>query len=245
MISYNNIRSNNSNQTQRRTDNITIGRMAPDFIALSTHGYIRLSDYRGKWVVLVSNPSSFGAVSTTEIINAAQNYPEILKRNAVIIGLTTDNLYANLAWVYDIYQKTGITIPFPIIADSELEISELYGMLNPDRMYGETVRDTFLINPFGRIIAIITLPVSTGRNAQEMLRILDSIQVKEQYNLNTPANWQQGGPVLAPNPTSYDELINRVNTSESQGYYCPFWYVCYTNLPPESSTYDTQNEVND
>lgn len=242
MISYNGI-NNNLNQPQRIGECVTIGRMAPDFIALSTQGYVRLSDYRGKWVVLASQPSAFDAVSTTEIIGSAQINNELLKRNAYMIGLTTDNIYANLAWVYDIYQNTGITIPFPIIADADLEISELYGMLNPDRLYGESVRDSFIISPFGRIRAILTLPVSTGRNGEELLRVLDSLRIKEQYNLNTPANWKQGDPVIVPNSTTYDEIIYRVNNVESLGYNCPLWYVCYTNLPPEANTGNSQNAV--
>lgn len=220
MISHNSV--NNINQPERRIENVTIGRLAPDFIATSTLGNIRLSDYRGKWVILTSNPSAFGTVSTTEIINAAQRYDDILARNGAIIGLTTDNIYANLAWVYDIYQKTGLTIPFPIISDSDLEISELYGMLNPDRLYGETVRDTFIIDPTGRIKAIITLPVSTGRNIDELIRVFDSIQIKQNYDLNTPANWKPGDPVLLPNTTSYEEIINRISNREISGYYCPF-----------------------
>ena len=242
MISYNSV--NNINQPQRTTDCITIGRLAPDFIGLSTLGYIKLSDYRGKWVILVSNPSAFGAVSTTEIIDAAQNYPEVLERNASIIGLTTDNIYANLAWVYDIYQKTGITIPFPIIADADLTISELYGMLNPDRLYSETVRDTFIINPAGRIMAIITLPVSTGRNIDELMRIFDSIKIKEEYNLNTPARWKPGDPLLLPNTTSYEEIINRINNKEILGYDCPFWYVCYVYLNNGNGNTTTHPQVN-
>lgn len=234
MISYNSI-NNNLNQQPRGHECITIGRMAPDFVGLSTLGYVRLSDYKGKWVILASQPSAFDAVSTTEIIGAAQINDELLKRNTYMIGLTTDNIYANLAWVYDIYQNTGITIPFPIIADSELEISELYGMLNPDRLYGETVRDAFIISPFGRIRAILTLPVSTGRSGEELLRVVDSLQIKEQYNLNTPADWHQGDPLIVPNSTSYDEIINRSNNLENLGYNCPLWYVCYTNLPPEAN----------
>ena len=228
MISYNNY--NDVSKLERRTECFTIGRQAPDFIALSTFGYVRLADYRGKWVILVSTPSAFDGVATTEIINAAEYYDELIERNAYIIGLTTDNIYANLAWVYDIYQKAGITIPFPIIADADLAVSELYGMLNPDRLYIETVRDTIIIDPSGRIRAIIVLPVSTGRNYEELVRIFDSIQVKETYNLNTPAGWEPGDPYLVPNVTSYEELIYRMNNREELGYYCPFWYLCYTNL---------------
>lgn len=247
MISYNNI-NNNLNQTERRLECITLGRLAPDFMALSTHGYIRLSDYRGKWVFLASQPMAFTSVATTELIESAQFYPELLKRNAVMIGLTTDNVYSNLAWIYDIYQKTGVTIPFPIIADADLKISEQYGMLNPDRLYGETVRDAFLINPYGRIRSILTLPISCGRSGKEMLRILDSLQITEQYDLYTPGNWIQGEPVLEPTPATYDELTNMVNISDNQDIQCPFWYVCYTDVPTspiENNTTSTQqNKIN-
>ncbi|NLK63915.1 MAG: redoxin domain-containing protein [Tissierellia bacterium] len=221
---------NNINQPERTFEPITIGRLAPDFVALSTQGYIRLSDYRGKWVILTSHPQAFGAVSTTEIISSAQNYPRLSEQNIEIIGLTTDNIYSILAWINDIYQNTGISIPFPIIADTDLALSEMYGMISPDRMFGVTVRSTFIIDPSGRIRAVITLPVSTGGNQEELLRILDSILVNENYNLHTPANWKPGDPLVVPNPVSYEEMVSRAENSESLGYYCPFWYLCYTYL---------------
>ena len=102
---------------------ITIGRKAPDFVALTTHGYIRLNDYMGKWVVLSSTPMAFTSVSTSEMISSAMLYPELEKRNATLIGLTTDNLFANLAWINDVYEKTGILYPYPII----LSLSEIIG----------------------------------------------------------------------------------------------------------------------
>lgn len=234
MISYSRI--NSTNQPERKPECITIGKLAPDFIALSTQGYIRMSDYRGEWVIIYSQPMAFTSVATTELIAAALSYPELQKRNAVIIGLTTDNVYSNLAWVYDIYQKTGVVIPFPIIGDADLVISEKYGMLNPDRLYGESVRDAFIINPSGIIRAIITLPTSCGRSIEELLRIIDSLQITEKYNLQTPSGWKQGNPVVEPTPTSFNEIINRVNTGESQGMLCPFWYLCYTNLPTEDNS---------
>ena len=226
---------NQMNQPQRRFEPITIGRLAPDFIALSTQGYIRLSDYRGKWVVLTSHPSAFGAVSTTEIISAAQDYPRLSEQNIEIIGLTTDNIYSILAWVNDIYQNTGISIPFPIISDTDLSLSELYGMISADRTFGATVRSNFIIDPSGKIKAIITLPVSTGANGEEILRILESILINENYNLHTPANWKPGDPVVVPNPVSYEEMVSRAENSESLGYYCPLWYLCYTNLDMENA----------
>ena len=221
---------NKMNQPERRPDYLTIGRLAPDFTALSTQGYVRLSDYRGKWLILTSHPSAFGAVSTTEIISAAQNYSNLKERNIEVVGLTTDNIYANLAWINDIYQKTGIEIPFPIISDNDFVISEAYGMISPDRMFGETVRGIFIIDPTGHIRAIVTLPVSTGGSSEEMLRIIDSFLLNEQYKLQTPVSWKPGDPVIVPNPVSYEEMVDRVNNSESLGYYCPFWYLCYTNL---------------
>ncbi|MGB4661469.1 MAG: redoxin domain-containing protein, partial [Mobilitalea sp.] len=168
IISNNNLHINklnnniNNQENERRTECVTIGRLAPDFTALSTQGYIKLSDYRGKWVLLSSNPMGFTPVSTTEIIAAAQNYSEFQKRNTQLLSLTTDNNFANLAWIYDISQNTGVTIPFPIITDRNYTLSELYGMYNPDRVYEESVRDVFIINPVGKIMAIITLPVSCG-----------------------------------------------------------------------------------
>ncbi len=239
MNSYNNLISNlnnniRSSNVQQRSECFTIGRRAPDFIALSTFGYIRLSDYNGKWIILASHPIAFSSVSTTEIIDMAQNYQEFIKRNCQVIGLTTDNNSSNLAWVYDIFQKTGITIPFPIIGDADLKISALYGMLNADTMYGETVRDTFIINPFGKINAILTLPPSTGRNTNELLRVLDSMQITEKYNLHTPANWNHNNPLVVPFPNTYEEIIQRENNQQSLGIYCPFWYLCYTTLPEEA-----------
>jgi peroxiredoxin (alkyl hydroperoxide reductase subunit C) len=235
---------NKMNQPERRAGPITIGRLAPDFIALSTQGYIRLSDYKGKWLILIAHPSAFGAVSTTEIISAAQDYPYLSERNIEIIGLTTDNIYSILAWVNDIYQNTGISIPFPIISDADLALSEMYGMISADRMYGATVRSTFIIDPLGRIRAIITLPVSTGANGEEILRILESILINENYNLHTPANWKPGDPVVVPNPVSYEEMVSRAENSESLGYYCPLWYLCYTNLNTESVDATAPPQVN-
>ncbi len=224
---------------QDGTNNVTVGRLAPDFRALSTHGYINLSDYRGSWVVLFSHPAAFSPVSTSEVIMGSYYFPEYLKRNVQIIALTTDNNFANLAWVYDIYNKTGITVPFPIISDNDKEISNLYRMVNPDRTYEESVRDAFIINPTGKIAGIVTMPHTNGRNATELLRIIDAMQTTEKYNYYTPAAWQVGDPVLVPPINTYDELINRVNTAAELGYNCPFWYLCYKNINVETETETT------
>lgn len=227
MISNYNI--NNVAEPVQRTECVTIGRLAPDFYALSTFGYIRLSDYRGKWVVFFSQPMSYTPVSTSEVINASRYYPEFTKRNAQFISLTTDNIFANLNWVYDIYLKTGIHVPFPVISDTDKEISQMYGMMNSDRTYEESVRDAFIINPEGKIMAILTLPITCGRSGYELIRILDSLQLTANNNLYTPADWRLGDPAIVPPPANYDALINSVNTASSSGLQCPFWYLCLQN----------------
>ena len=235
MISNNDI--DNVIEAERRGECITIGRLAPDFIALSTQGYIRLSDYKGKWVILFSQPMAFYPVSTTEIIETSRNYSEFQKRNVQFISLTTDNIFSNLNWIYDIYLKTGIHVPYPIISDNNKEIVHLYGMMNVDRTYEESVRDAFIISPEGRIRSIITLPITCGRSGNELLRILDSLQLTENQNLFTPANWNQGEPVIVPPPTTYNEIINRVNTMDEHDLQCLFWYLCYKNINATTNIY--------
>jgi peroxiredoxin (alkyl hydroperoxide reductase subunit C) len=224
---------NSENIIPARKECVTLGRLAPDFMALSTHGYIRLSDYRGKWLVLTSHPMSFTPVSTTEIIQASRNYAEYIKRNTNYLTLTTDNNFANLAWIYDIYKTTGVIVPFPIITDSDKEISQLYGMMNMDRRYEESVRDGFIINPEGKIRAILSLPTTTGRGGYEILRVLDSLQLEEKYHYYTPADWNPGDPVIVPAPNTSEELFKRINTMDSSGYQCPSWYLCFTNMENE------------
>jgi peroxiredoxin (alkyl hydroperoxide reductase subunit C) len=186
---------------------------------------------------------SFTPVSTSEIINASRYYPEFTKRNAQFISLTTDNIFANLNWVYDVYLKTGIHVPFPVISDSDKEISQLYGMMNIDRTYEESVRDAFIINPEGKIMSILTLPITCGRSGYELTRILDSLQLTANHNLYTPADWTPGDPAIVPPPANYEALTKSVETSASTGLQCPFWYLCLqnTNTVENSDTAAQQN----
>ena len=165
------INNNISNREMQISNCVTIGRIAPDFTALSTHGPITLSQYRGKWVLLFSQPGDFTSVSTTELISFAQTYGEFVKRNVELLGITIDNNYSDIGWVIDIYNTTGIMIPFPIIEDRNAEIARKYGMVNPDRIYEDSVRDAFIISPTQEIKAIITYPLTCGRNTFELLRV--------------------------------------------------------------------------
>lgn len=215
--------------TESHKGRLTLGRLAPDFMALSTQGYIKLSDYRGKWVVFSSTPMAFTSVSTSEMLGAAILQRELEKRNATMIGLTTDNNYANLAWVNEVYQKTGVLNPYPIISDNDKVISNLYGMMSPDRLFDITVRDSFIINPQGYIRSILTLPITCGRSGEELLRVLDSLIITENYGLATPAGWKQGDPVLLPAPHNVEEMME-INQHTDPNLTCPFWYLCYTDL---------------
>lgn len=209
------------------TNCITIGRMAPDFTTLSTDGIITLSQYRGKWVVLMSEPGNFAAVPTTSLIAFAQYHDEFAKRNVQILVLTVNSNFSNIEMMINIYDNNGITIPFPILEDRNAEIARKYGSVNPDRMYEESVRDLFIINPEGRIRAILTYPVSCGRNTYEILRIIESLQITEAYNVYTPANWMPGEPVIVPTTHYFKEALERHKSVTDMDSNCTSWYVCF------------------
>ncbi|MFA9423623.1 MAG: peroxiredoxin, partial [Sedimentibacter sp.] len=207
MISKSNI--NDSQQADRFC--LTIGRIAPDFTAITTQGPITLSQYRGKWVMLFSHPGDFTPVCTSEFISFAELYPEFEKRNVQLIGVSIDSNPAHLAWFYDILNFSGITIPFPLIADRNATVVTEYGMVNPDRIYEESVRDVFIIDPSQRIRAILAYPATNGRNTYELLRLIDALQVSSEYGVYTPANWMPGDPVIVPPPQTFDEVLKRAN----------------------------------
>ncbi|MDD4780985.1 MAG: peroxiredoxin [Tissierellia bacterium] len=224
------INKSDSNNGMQSSDCITIGRIAPDFTALSTQGVITLSQYRGKWVLLFSQPGDFASVATTELISFAQMYPEFVKRNVELLGITIDNNYSDIGWVLDIYNTTGIMIPFPILEDRNAEVVRKYGMVNPDNIYESSVRDAFIISPSQVIMAIITYPVSCGRNTYELLRVIDSLQVTSKYNAYTPANWTPGNPVIVPTPHNVNDAMIRFNEQEKLGLQCSNWYTCFSNI---------------
>lgn len=220
---------------------ITIGRMAPDFTTLFTEGVVTLSQYRGKWVVLASEPGNFAAVTSTSLMALAVHYDEFVKRNVQILVLTIDNNFANIEFLLNIY-NLGITVPFPVLEDRDAEIAHMYGIVNHDRIYEESVRDLFIINPEGRIKAIITYPVSCGRNTYEVLRVIDSLQLTEAFNVFTPANWMPGDIVMMPTTHSFKEAIIRHNEARSNGSNCITWYGCYKDY---YSLFQDNNDVSE
>lgn len=205
-----------------------IGAKAPDFNAKSTFGNIKLSDYRGKWILLFSHPSDFTPVCTTEFIAFAKYAPLFNKRNVQLLGLSVDSNSSHLAWVYNIYQNTGIEIPFPVIEDISMKISNLYGMISPAVSDTQTVRCVFIIDDNQVIRSMLYYPQTIGRNIPELIRIIDALQVVDKKNVVTPANWVPGEAVIVPPPKTYQQLKERLKNKE--GYYCIDWYLNFKNL---------------
>lgn len=199
---------------------------APAFEAVTTHGVIRLSDYEGSWLILFSHPADFTPVCTTEFIGFAEIYPELQKRNVELLGLSVDSVYSHIAWVRNIEEKFNIKIPFPVIADLNKEVATLYGMVMPGESSTETSRCVFIIDPKGITRAMIYYPLTTGRNMQEILRVIDALQTSDKYQVATPANWKPGDKVIVPPPKTIEMAEERVK----EGYECVDWYLCKKEL---------------
>ena len=169
--------------------NVRIGMYAPDFEAVSTMGDICLNDYKGKWVVLFSHPGDFTPVCTTEIIAFAKADTYFRKRNTCLVGLSVDSNASHLAWLYDIYCRTGIKVPFPIIADRNGTIARKYGMISNEVNPNVTVRNVFIIDDKGVVRTILIYPMNVGRCIPEILRTVEALQTADRTKMSTPANW--------------------------------------------------------
>jgi len=194
---------------------------APAFEAVTTHGTIRLSDYGGSWLILFSHPADFTPVCTTEFIAFAEIYPELQKREVELLGLSIDSIYSHIAWMRNIEEKTGVQIPFPIIADLNREIASRYGMVMPGESKSETVRCVFIIDPKSVVRAMIYYPMSLGRNMQEILRIIDALQTADKHQIATPANWKPGDKVIVPAPKTIEGAQERMKSR----YEVTDWYL--------------------
>lgn len=208
--------------------NVKIGMAAPDFTANTTMGEISLKDYKGKWIILFSHPGDFTPVCTTEIIAFAKANTYFENMNAKLIGLSIDSNPSHLAWLYEIYQKTGIVIPYPIIADRNEEIARKYGMIASDVSTTQTVRNVFIIDDKGIIRLILVYPMNIGRNISEILRALNALQVSDENTLMAPANWVPCDPMIVPMPQTFDTLQERVaqEQAEKNGM---SWYLSFKN----------------
>ncbi|MGA9120328.1 MAG: peroxiredoxin [Bacteroidota bacterium] len=187
-----------------------LGQPAPKFEVATTHGVLKLEDYKGSWLILFSHPADFTPVCTTEFIGFAQLHPEFKKRNVELLGLSIDSIYSHIAWVRNIEEKFGVKIPFPVIADLNKEVATAYGMIMPGESKTETSRCVFVIDPDGIVRAMIYYPLTTGRNMDEILRLVDALQTADKHKVATPANWRPGDKVIVPTPNTQEMAEERV-----------------------------------
>lgn len=189
-----------------------IGDMAPDFEAITTKGNIKFSDYaKDKWVVMFSHPADFTPVCTTEMSGFATRKNEFDELNTELIGLSIDSIHSHLAWVNNVKEKTGIYFDFPIIADLDMKVSKLYGMLQPNEHETAAVRAVFFIDPSKKIRLIMYYPLNVGRNMDEIIRVLKALQTSDKYKVAMPLNWVPGDKVIVPPPKNLDEMQERID----------------------------------
>lgn len=209
--------------------NAKIGQKAPEFNAITTCGEVCLNDYKGKWLVLFSHPGDFTPVCTTEMIAFTRAHTYFKELNTELLGLSIDSNASHLAWVYDIYCKTGIQISFPIIADRNGEIARKYGMISNDISNTETVRNVYIIDDKGIIRTIFVYPMNVGRFIPEIIRTIQALQVSECSKGMTAANWIPNQPIIMPMPKTYCELQERANQMRENRNGIS-WYLGFKNI---------------
>ena len=187
-----------------------IGDMAPDFSAMTTTGPIRFSDYiKGKWTILFSHPADFTPVCTTEMSGFALEQKFFDENDAKLIGLSIDSIHSHIAWVNNVRKNTGILFEFPIIADIDMKVSKLYGMLQPGESETAAVRAVFFIDPNGKIRLIMYYPLNVGRNMDEIKRVLIALQTADKYKVAMPLDWRPGQKVIVPPQKTIVEMQER------------------------------------
>lgn len=215
---------------------LLIGSVAPDFIAQTTEGQIAFHDWLGfQWGLLFSHPADFTPVCTTEVGAIAALRTEFEKRRVKVLGLSIDDVESHHRWIADIQELHFIQVTFPIIADADRRIADLYGMLGGVQLQGskpnQTIRSVFIIDPAKVIRLTLSYPETTGRNFTEIIRVIDSLQLADGCGVSTPANWKQGDDCLVPANVSSEEAIARfpLGVAEQKPY------LRYTPQPPSSS----------
>ena len=208
---------------------LRLGDTAPDFVQQSTHGPIHFHEWAGQhWVVLFSHPADFTPVCTTELGKAAALSGDFARRQVKPIAVSVDTLESHDRWILDINDTQQTTVDFPILADADRQVATLYDMIHPNASATATVRSVFVIDPNKIIRATLTYPASTGRNFDEILRLIDSLQLTDSHKVATPANWQQGQDVvIVPSLQEPEEIAQRF----PQGYRTVRPYLRLTPQP--------------
>lgn len=188
-----------------------IGDDAPDFDAVTTHGKLRFSKYiDGKWALLFSHPADFTPVCTTEMTGFALEKARFKKLETKLLGLSIDSIHSHLAWVNNVHRNTGIYLDFPIIADIDMKVAKLYGMLQPNESETAAVRAVFFIDPYQKIRLIMYYPLNVGRNMDEIIRCLEALQTSDAHKVALPLNWKKGDKVIIPPPKTLKEMEARI-----------------------------------
>ena len=205
-----------------------IGDPAPDFEAVTTKGPIQFSDFaKDKWIVMFSHPADFTPVCTTEMSGFATRKNEFEALNTQLLGLSIDSIHAHLGWVQNVRKNTGVYFDFPIIADLDMKVSKLYGMLQPNESETAAVRAVFFIDPAKKIRLIMYYPLNVGRNMDEILRALEALQTSDKYSVAMPLDWKKGDKVIVPPPKSLDELNERLEDDSVEKV---TWYLAKKNI---------------
>jgi alkyl hydroperoxide reductase subunit AhpC len=215
---------------------LRLGDIAPDFTADTTEGPIRFHEWIGdSWAVLFSHPKDFTPVCTTELGECARLKPEFDRRGVKVIGLSVDKTDSHSKWAEDIRETQGTALNFPVIADPDHKVAELYDMIHPEISDVFTVRSVFIIGPDKKIKLMITYPASTGRNFDEILRVIDSLQLTAKYSVATPVNWKDGDDVIIV-PSMSDE---DAKAKFPAGWKAPKPYLRITPQPNKTAATDT------
>ncbi|MBK1669737.1 peroxiredoxin [Rhodovibrio sodomensis] len=199
---------------------------APDFHAKTTHGPRKLADYKGRWLVLFSHPADFTPVCSTEFMAFARNHDRFLELGCDLLGLSVDSTHSHIAWVRSIKQNFDVDIRFPIIDDISMQVSSAYGMIMPGASDTSAVRATFVIDPEGKLRAMLYYPMPTGRSIDEIVRLVQALQCADAHGVATPEAWQPGDRAIVPPPATVDEAERRAE----QGYEYTDWYFCTTQV---------------
>jgi peroxiredoxin 2/4 len=199
---------------------LCLNRPAPYFEGRSTHGFVRLSDFAGKWLVFFAHPADFTPVCSSEFVGFARHAADFAALNCRLLGLSVDSVYAHLAWRESLHEHFGVSIDFPIMEDVGLQISRRYGMLQPQDHGEAEVRALFVIDPTGVLRAMLYYPASTGRSVAEVLRLVQALQTADRRHVVTPEGWGPGQEAVEPAPQTVAALEARRSTS----YGCVDWY---------------------
>ncbi len=209
-----------------------IGEDAPAFKAITTQGEINFpDDSKGKWVILFSHPADFTPVCTTEFMTFASMIDEFKAINTELVGLSVDSLYAHIAWLRRIQElewkdMKHVNVTFPLIEDIRMEVANKYGMIQPNASNTQAVRAVFVIDPNGKIRTILYYPLSTGRNFDEIKRIILALQKADSDHCATPADWRPGDDVIVPTAGSCGTARERME-NQNEDQYCLDWFLCF------------------